>query len=328
MRLFSSRYPHHFTLLAGGLLTLLLVSPGSAEPRGSDLDLSLPSSLASLEGQPQPVYPNGPPETESSNGLAAQPKPVYPDGTQDAADKKDAESNSSKKAEQKKPVSSDPVSSDPVSSDEDQETAKSEDQDEAAEPPKPVIVANIDKGRQEMTVFVDGVETHTWPVSTGIGGYSTPSGSYTTSSMNKIWHSRQWDNAPMPHAVFFTKKGHAIHGTNEAKKLGSPASHGCVRLSQKNAKTFFNLVKESGLKNTQVVLAGVTPGGEYKITEPRRREQIYPGYYDRNGVYRRYGYNEPRVERKRRRLFQPYYDSPPRQYQKKKRRRWFRKPGF
>ena len=66
-----------------------------------------------------------------------------------------------------------------------------------------------------MTVFVDGVETYTWPVSTGIGGYSTPSGEFTTSSMNKIWYSRQWDNAPMPHAIFFTKKGHAIHGTTE-----------------------------------------------------------------------------------------------------------------
>ena len=31
--------------------------------------------------------------------------------------------------------------------------------------------------------------------------------------MNKIWYSKQWDNAPMPHAVFFTKDGHAIHGT-------------------------------------------------------------------------------------------------------------------
>ena len=318
MRLSSSRYPRLLTLLAGGVLTVLLVSPASAEPRGSDLDLSLPSSLASVEGQPQPVYPNGPPETESSNDLAAQPKPVYPEGTPDTADKNGAESNSSKKAEQEKPVVSD----------EELDTVTSEDEDKAAEPPKPVIVANIDKGRQEMTVFIDGVETHTWPVSTGIAGYSTPNGEFTTSSMNRIWYSRQWDNAPMPHAVFFTKKGHAIHGTNEVKKLGNAASHGCVRLSPKNAETFYKLVKTSGLKNTQVVLTGVTPGGEYKITKPQRREQIYPGYYDRNGVYRRYGYNEPRGERKRRRLFQPYYDAPPREYRKPRRRKWFRKPGY
>ena len=45
---------------------------------------------------------------------------------------------------------------------------------------------------------------------------------YTTSSMNKMWYSKQWDNAPMPHAVFFTKEGHAIHGTYEVKRLGKP----------------------------------------------------------------------------------------------------------
>ena len=45
--------------------------------------------------------------------------------------------------------------------------------------------------------------------------------------MNKMWYSKQWDNAPMPHAVFFTKECHAIHGTYEAKRLGKPASHGC-----------------------------------------------------------------------------------------------------
>ena len=81
------------------------------------------------------------------------------------------------------------------------------------EKPKSSIVINIDKSAQEMTVFVDGVELYSWPVSTGMRGYSTPSGSYTASSMNEIWYSKQWDNAPMPNAIFFTKQGHAIHGT-------------------------------------------------------------------------------------------------------------------
>ena len=64
--------------------------------------------------------------------------------------------------------------------------------------------------------------------------------------MNKIWYSRQWDNAPMPHAVFFTRDGHAIHGTLEEKRLGKPASHGCVRLSPKNAATLYALVEKTG----------------------------------------------------------------------------------
>ena len=106
------------------------------------------------------------------------------------------------------------------------------------------VLVNIDKANQKMTVFLDGLQRYEWPVSTGLRGYTTPSGTYTASSMNEIWYSKQWDNAPMPHAVFFTREGHAIHGTNETKKLGKPASHGCVRLAPENARTLFALVKE------------------------------------------------------------------------------------
>jgi lipoprotein-anchoring transpeptidase ErfK/SrfK len=37
-----------------------------------------------------------------------------------------------------------------------------------------VVLINIDKEKQRMTVFVDGVEQYDWPVSTGLRGYSTP----------------------------------------------------------------------------------------------------------------------------------------------------------
>jgi hypothetical protein len=124
------------------------------------------------------------------------------------------------------------------------------------------LVIAIDKDTQRMTVSLDGVERYVWPVSTGAPGYSTPSGTYAARSMNEMWYSRQWDNAPMPHAVFFTREGHAIHGTNEVKRLGNPASHGCVRLAPQNAETLYELVEETGLDNTQVILAGLTPGGE------------------------------------------------------------------
>jgi lipoprotein-anchoring transpeptidase ErfK/SrfK len=132
------------------------------------------------------------------------------------------------------------------------------------------ILINIDKSRQEMTVFVDGVEQYTWPVSTGRPGYSTPSGTYTPTSMNEVWYSKQWDNSPMPHSIFFMKDGHAIHGTHEVKNLGKPVSHGCVRISPENAATLYALVEKNGMPNTQVALSGETPGGEAKVaSQPR-----------------------------------------------------------
>ena len=92
--------------------------------------------------------------------------------------------------------------------------------------------------------------------------------------MNEIWYSKQWDNSPMPHSIFFMKDGHAIHGSYEVKNLGKPVSHGCVRISPENAATLYALVEENGLENTHVVLTGVTPGGEFKIA----RVQADPGW--------------------------------------------------
>jgi lipoprotein-anchoring transpeptidase ErfK/SrfK len=145
------------------------------------------------------------------------------------------------------------------------------------------ILININKTKQRMTIFLDGIEKYDWPVSTGRPGYSTPSGTYTATSMNEIWYSKQWDNSPMPHSIFFIKDGHAIHGTYEGKNLGKPASHGCVRISLENAATLYALVEKSGLKNTQVTLTGVTPGGEYKFANVARAQvqvqaQAGPGW--------------------------------------------------
>lgn len=195
------------------------------------------------------------------------------------------------------------------------------DPDPAPEQPKSSVLINVDKPSQEMTVFVDGVEQYSWPVSTGMRGYSTPSGTYTATSMNEIWHSKQWDNAPMPHAIFFTKKGHAIHGSLETKRLGTPASHGCVRLAPENATTLFELVKATGLENVQVVLNGTTPGGEGpKVASPGYGTQ--PNYGDPWFGGDNYYRQQPQKQRRGlfgRRWFQPNgpqgYYGPPRGYQ-------------
>jgi lipoprotein-anchoring transpeptidase ErfK/SrfK len=144
-----------------------------------------------------------------------------------------------------------------------------------ANPVASTILINIDKTKQQMTVFLDGVESYNWPVSTGKAGYSTPSGTFTATSMNEIWYSKEWDNAPMPHAIFFMKDGHAIHGSYEVKNLGKPASHGCVRISPENAATLYALVEKTGLKNTQVVLAGTPAGGEGKVATKTRAKSAH-----------------------------------------------------
>ena len=121
------------------------------------------------------------------------------------------------------------------------------------------IMIVIDKSAQKMTVTVDGQERYVWPVSTGRGGYDTPSGEFQPFRMERDHFSKEWDDAPMPNSIFFTKIGHAIHGTFETRNLGRPVSHGCVRLAPQNAATLFALVKDEGVLNTRVRLTGETP---------------------------------------------------------------------
>src|SRR5258708_34547571 len=112
------------------------------------------------------------------------------------------------------------------------------------------VAITVDKSAQQMTVSVDGVERYQWPVSTGNPSHETPNGSFRTFRMEEDHYSKEFDDAPMPHSIFFTKIGHAIHGTDSESRLGTPVSHRCVRLSRANASTLYALVEKDGVLNT------------------------------------------------------------------------------
>jgi hypothetical protein len=124
------------------------------------------------------------------------------------------------------------------------------------------IAIAIDKSTQQMSVAVDGAQRYTWPVSTGRPGYDTPNGTFKVNRMDADHLSQEWDNAPMPHTMFFDLHGHAIHGFFDVKHLGLAVSHGCVRLAPANATVLFNLVKAEGMANTSVTITGRAPGGD------------------------------------------------------------------
>ena len=123
------------------------------------------------------------------------------------------------------------------------------------------LLIRIDQAAQRMTVSADGETLYTWPVSTGRAGYNTPNGAFSPFRMERDHFSEEWDDAPMPYSVFFTKLGHAIHGTFEQKNLGRAVSHGCVRLSVKNASVLWALVKQHKMANTMVMLTSEIPDG-------------------------------------------------------------------
>jgi lipoprotein-anchoring transpeptidase ErfK/SrfK len=114
---------------------------------------------------------------------------------------------------------------------------------------------SVDKSHQRMSVMVDGEARYHWAVSTGRAGHGTPSGIYRPRRLARTWFSRAYYNSPMPHSIFF-HGGYAIHGSYAIRRLGGPASHGCIRLHPANAATLFALVQREGAGNTRIEIYG------------------------------------------------------------------------
>jgi lipoprotein-anchoring transpeptidase ErfK/SrfK len=120
---------------------------------------------------------------------------------------------------------------------------------------RPTLTANIDLRSQRMIVKVDGQTQYSWPISSGVAAFPTPTGTFRPQRMEKMWYSRKYDMSPMPNAVFI-HGGVAVHGTYHTAALGRAASHGCIRLSTAHAATFYNLVKRHGMARTRVTVYG------------------------------------------------------------------------
>jgi hypothetical protein len=107
-------------------------------------------------------------------------------------------------------------------------------------------------------------EVFEWKVSTGKFGYETPNGTFGVLWMDKDHHSQEYDNAPMPDAIFF-RPGYAIHGAYKSA-FGHPASHGCVRLPIAKAEILFDLVKAEG---AEIRIVGGPPATVAAVHKPR-----------------------------------------------------------
>ncbi|MGA8171283.1 MAG: L,D-transpeptidase [Methylocystis sp.] len=114
---------------------------------------------------------------------------------------------------------------------------------------------DIDLSTQTMRVQ-SSTGSYTWPVSTARAGYSTPRGRYAPTGLQRMHYSKKYHMSPMPYSIFF-RGGYAIHGTYATGALGSPASHGCVRLSPAHAAQLFKMVQTEG---GSISITGAPPG--------------------------------------------------------------------
>jgi len=131
------------------------------------------------------------------------------------------------------------------------------------------VIITVNKSTQRLSVAVDGVREHEWPVSTARWGYRTPNGTYRPQRLARKWYSRKYDMSPMPYSIFF-HGGYAIHGSYEISRLGRPASHGCIRLLPKHAAVLFKIVR-ANRDDTKIVVTGERPS--YRAVERRSRAE-------------------------------------------------------
>jgi lipoprotein-anchoring transpeptidase ErfK/SrfK len=96
---------------------------------------------------------------------------------------------------------------------------------------------DINLAKQQLSIFQDGERLGTYMVSTGKRGMATPTGTFHVMAKSGRAWSRKY-NLYMPYWMQFTGAGHGIHELPEwkngykegANHLGTPVSHGCVRL--------------------------------------------------------------------------------------------------
>lgn len=124
------------------------------------------------------------------------------------------------------------------------------------------LVVNAPANR--LDVFRDGEKIRSFPVSIGRRGFETPPGSYKIDHIvwNPWWHPPEsaWartekptppgpDN-PMGRAKLFFGNLLYLHGTPYERQLGEPASHGCVRMANRDVMELAQIVQEYAAPST------------------------------------------------------------------------------
>lgn len=95
----------------------------------------------------------------------------------------------------------------------------------------------IDRNSRVLTLFKDGKYYKSYPVAVGRPSLPTPAGTF------KIINKQVNPGGPYgARWMGLSKKGIGIHGTDTPSSIGTYASHGCIRMYNKDVIELFNLV--------------------------------------------------------------------------------------
>ena len=114
--------------------------------------------------------------------------------------------------------------------------------------PHRVVLVSIPDRR--LAVLEDGAVRRTFPVAVGRKASPSPTGRFRI--MNRSTDPSYWHrgivippgraNPVGPRWIGLSKKGYGIHGTNQPHSIGRAASHGCIRLNNRDIRELFAIV--------------------------------------------------------------------------------------
>lgn len=97
----------------------------------------------------------------------------------------------------------------------------------------------IDAGLRRLFLYADGELYRSWPVAVGTRDTPTPIGHWTIRN-KALWggaFGARWMQLSIPWGTY------GIHGTNNPGSIGSRASHGCVRMYNRDVVELYSLVQ-------------------------------------------------------------------------------------
>ena len=128
-----------------------------------------------------------------------------------------------------------------------QDAASSQDTSPQAKIRRQIVVSIPDR---KLAVLEDGKIIRIFPVSVGAAVSPSPTGGFqiVRRLVNPTYYHPGIvippgkDNPIGPRWVGLNKKGYGIHGTNEPGSIGRAASHGCIRMRNRDIVQFFSMV--------------------------------------------------------------------------------------
>lgn len=121
---------------------------------------------------------------------------------------------------------------------------------------------DADLSSRLLKVIVNGKVVRSYGIAVGRPSHPTPTGSFMTGTIdwNPAWNppNSEWAKNKKPQApgapgnplrgvkIYFRAPAYYIHGTSNPGSIGEAASHGCIRMTESDAKNLARRIENAG----------------------------------------------------------------------------------